>query len=213
MPSTPLSTALREGTRPEHEQAEHSGFIVELLAGRAPASHYTALAAQQHTIYSALEEVGEALADDPIAGPFFIPELVRLPSIERDLAHLIGPDWRSEVNPLPATRAYAERILAMRDWPAGFVAHHYTRYLGDLAGGQSIRATMEREYGLDARGTEFYHFADIPKVKLFRDEYRARLDAIEIDPEERERMLDEARRAFRLNQAVFEALGAATAVP
>lgn len=199
---TPLSTALRERTRTAHEDAETSPFIHELMAGKRSREDYIALAGQQYFIYQALEEVGAALADDPVVGAFIVPELARLTAIEADLDFL-RPGWREELTPLPSTVAYVARIRELVDWPAGFLAHHYTRYLGDLSGGQVIRTMLQRHYGFGAEGVEFYHFPGIPKAKVFKDEYRARLDRVVLADAELQRVLAEANAAFRCNEALF----------
>ena len=61
-------------------------------------------------------------------------------------------------------------------WPGGFVAHHYTRYLGDLSGGIFIGRVMQRRFGFDTNGIGFYLFADIADPRAFKDVYREQLD-------------------------------------
>ena len=137
----PLSAALREATAVAHERAEGSAFVADLLGGRYPLAAYTALVVQNHAIYTALEAVSAAWPGDAVAGPFLLPELVRLPSLERDLGSLLGPTWRAEAQRLvqPATVAYVDRLHEVAgSWAGGFVAHHYVRYLGDLSGGQVV---------------------------------------------------------------------------
>ena len=75
-----------------------------------------------------------------------------MPALEADLRHLIGADWRERIAPVPSTSAYAARILeaAEEGWAAGVIAHHYTRYLGDLSGGQMIARRVAKQHGLDA---------------------------------------------------------------
>ena len=203
MTDTPFSTQLRAGTADAHQQAEQSTFVADLIEGRGKAEHYTALAVQQYFVYLALEQVGEQLKDDAVAGPFFIPELLRIPSIEQDLEFLLGDNWVAQTRPLAATQDYVARIREMVEWPAGYVAHHYTRYLGDLAGGQAIRAALQSKYGFGEDGLSFYRFDGIQKVKPFRDDYRARLDGVNTDEAERAKIVEEARRVFALNAAVF----------
>jgi heme oxygenase len=87
------------------------------------------------------------------------------------------------------------------------VAHHYTRYLGDLSGGQAIGRILDREFELDGAGIAFYAFEAIPKPKPYKDAYRARLDALGLGPAEVRRVVDEVRVAFTLNQALFTELG------
>ena len=204
----PFSTVIREASRAQHEEAEGSGFGTALVEGRLRREGYAALMAQTYFVYSALEEVTAAQREDPVGGQFFLPQLFRLPSIERDLDHLIGLDWRGAITPLPSTARYADRIRSVgSSWAGGFVAHHYTRYLGDLSGGQIIRRVLHRAYGLSTDGVRFYIFDEIPKPKPFKDLYRARLDAAPWDDAERMRVVAEVQEAFRLNTALFADLG------
>ena len=130
------------------------------------------------------------------------------PAIEADLAFLIGDDWSHRITARPATTAYCDRIRAVCfDEPDGFVAHHYTRYLGDLSGGQAIGRILDRTFELDGAGIAFYAFPEIPKPKVYKDGYRARLDALGLTAEEQERVVTEVKTAFRLNQALFAELG------
>jgi heme oxygenase len=95
------------------------------------------------------------------------------------------------------------------------VAHHYTRYLGDLSGGQIIRGTAEKTWGFARKGdgVRFYVFEDVGNPAAFKREYRATLDAIAADDLERQRIVAECRNAFSLNTAVFEALADVYAQP
>ncbi len=205
-----FATRLRTGTRDAHERAEESGFVVRLIAGELDAFAHASLLAQLHPVYAALEAGAERLADDPDVAPFLHPGLVRLPAIESDLAGIVGADWRSRLPVLPTARAYAARIdRVAAEWPAGFVAHHYTRYLGDLAGGQAIRVAVRRHYGLAEDHTRFFAFDDLGPVPAFRAAYRDALEAVAWSPEEQDRAVAEAVVAFRHNLAVFESLATA----
>ena len=190
--------------------AEGSTFIAELMDGKRSRHDYAALAGQQYFVYEALERVADTLMDDPVVAPFAAPELARLAEIDADLQFLVGADWRASVVALPATLRYAERIRETAEWPGGFLAHHYTRYLGDLSGGQIIRTLLQRQFGFDADGVRFYRFAGIPKSKPFKDAYRAKLDSVPLSAEERERVVDEVASAFDLNAAMFADLERAT---
>lgn len=211
MTNAPFSQVLRDRTTSGHGNAEHSGFMHDLVGGNGTREDYVALAAQQYYIYKALEDAAQTMAQDPVAGPFVIPELARVPSIEADLAFLIGDDWAERVRPLPATQRYADRIREQGEaWSGGFVAHHYTRYLGDLSGGQIIRTLIQRQFGFDRDGVRFYLFDGIEKPKRFKDHYRELLDQAAWAEPEHERIIDEVAEAYRLNTAVFVELEEAT---
>ncbi|MCX5412980.1 heme oxygenase (biliverdin-producing) [Streptomyces sp. NBC_00059] len=208
--TTPFSTLIRTASHEQHTEAESSTFMSDMLGGRLGVDAYTRYTEQLWFVYRALEDGAQALREDPVAGPFIQPELMRRAELERDLAHLRGEGWREGLEPLPATAAYAERVAeCAREWPAGYIAHHYTRYLGDLSGGQIIRGTAEKTWGFERKGdgVRFYVFEQISNPAAFKREYRELLDAVDADDLEKQRIVDECKRAFALNTAVFRELG------
>ncbi|WP_329027433.1 biliverdin-producing heme oxygenase [Streptomyces sp. NBC_00690] len=207
---TPFSTLIRVASHEQHTEAETSSFISDLMGGRLGVDAYARYTEQLWFVYQALEEAAEALRNDPVAGPFIQPELFRTVELERDLAHMRGADWRAAASPLPATAAYAARVAeCARTWPAGYVAHHYTRYLGDLSGGQIIRDRAEKTWGFARKGdgVRFYVFESISNPAAFKRSYRELLDAVNADDLEKQRIIDECKRAFDFNGAVFRELG------
>lgn len=186
--------------------------MADLLKGEGSREDYIALVAQHYFIYDALEAAGERMQHHPVAAVFISDRLTRLPALEADLAFLLGPNWREEITALPTTRRYVERINEVgATWPGGFVAHHYTRYLGDLSGGVFIGRVMQRRFGFETNGIGFYLFDDIADPKAFKDVYREQLDAAPWDEAERERVIDEVLLAYRFNTELFEDLDRARA--
>ena len=144
---------------------------------------------------------------DPVAAVFISDKLTRLPALEADLEFLVGPDWREQIVPLPTTARYVARINQVgATWAGGFVAHHYTRYLGDLSGGLFIGRLMQRRFGFETNGIGFYLFDDIADPKAFKEVYREQLDAVPWDDAEKERVIDEVLLAYRFNTELFEDL-------
>lgn len=202
-----LSARLRDGTRAAHDRAETVSFITDLMQGRLSTAAYADLAAQQHGLYLALEGASDRWRATERGRGLVFDGLTRTPSIEADLAFLFGPGWREEIDVLPVAREYAERVAEVGDDLPRFAAHAYTRYLGDLSGGQAIKRLVQRHYGLGEEGVAFYTFETIAKPKVFKDEYRARLDALELDDAEVDAAVEEAGVAFDLSARLFAALG------
>ncbi|MFT3659886.1 MAG: biliverdin-producing heme oxygenase [Gordonia sp. (in: high G+C Gram-positive bacteria)] len=198
-----LSAAMKQGSAAEHDDAEHSEFISALLGGRINAAGYAAYLRALRTVYATLESVGRTLADDPIAGPVIDPKLDRLAALDADLEFWAPGESLDSDSAAAAT--YAAAIAESAAWGGTYLAHHYTRYLGDLSGGQAVGTLLNRAFDLGGRGLAFYDFAEIGKNKPYKDVYREKLDALgaPLSPEERLRVVDEVRRAFRLNQALF----------
>ncbi len=204
---TTISQRLRAATADAHERAENAAFIDDLLSGRLDAGEYGRLASQLYFVYSALEQVGDSLVGNPIADAVLDDRLPRSARLRSDL-HALGVDPET-ITPLPAVNRYVDAIEATRTDPARYVAHHYTRYLGDLSGGQVVAHRMREHYGLDASTLSFYVFDGIDKLKRYKDAYRERIDALSIDESGVERLVAEAICAFELNQALFVELDAA----
>ncbi|MEU8263406.1 biliverdin-producing heme oxygenase [Micromonospora sp. NPDC048999] len=205
-PDTAFSARLRAETREAHQTAESQRYISALTAGELGVAGYTTLVVQHYVIYEALESVAEMMRHDPLVGPFVDDALTRLPALAKDLQFLLGPDWRQRIEPTPATTAYAARINAVCASAPHFIAHHYTRYLGDLSGGRHIGRCVSRYYGITGdAGAAFYRFDEITDPKSYKETYRARLDALALalDAAGRTDLLDEVLVAYRHNTAVF----------
>jgi heme oxygenase len=201
-----LSVAMRRGSQAEHQEAEDTAFMAELLAGRVDERGYAAYLLRLRVVYATIEDIVAAHHDDPAVAAVADPALERLAAIDADLDHWSGDGDRTVES--PAADAYRQRLVdAAAEWPTLLVAHHYTRYLGDLSGGQAIGRILDRTFGLDGAGVAFYDFPEIEKPKLYKDGYRARLDALGLDGQQQERVVAEVRTAFRLNQALLAELG------
>ena len=204
-----FSDTIRSATFGDHERAAVSGFMAALFGRDLPLSAYRQMVAEHHYAYTVLEGSGDALVDHPVAGPFVDEALRRLPALEADLVSLAGADWRDELVPCAATVAYCERMSEVCvASPERFVAHHYTRYMGDLSGGQMIGELARDVYGLaPGAGAAFYEFPGIADTFAYKEGYRRRLDTAAWSPDERDALLDEVRIAYGLNTDVFADLG------
>lgn len=211
----PFSVVVRESSWSDHSDSEGASFMEEIMRGRGSLQDYIDLVAQHYYMYEALEAAAARFAADPDFAPFHRRELERMPALEADLAHLVGDDWRDRIRAVPATEAYAARIreVAEEGWIAGVVAHHYTRYLGDLSGGQMIAKRVAKQHELDRDGVAFYDFSELGSLTDFKNGYRSALDGLGegLDDAEKARMLDEVRAAYGFNTAVFVDLGRAKA--
>jgi heme oxygenase len=200
-PVRPLSVAMKEGSTAEHDAAEQSPFVSELLAGRVNEQGYADYLLQLRAVYGALEDAVRARRDDPLVAVVYDPALERSTAIDADLQHWLPGSVREVES--PAAQAYRARVSGA-SWGGALVAHHYTRYLGDLSGGQAIGKVLDRTFGLGGVGLAFYKFP--MRAKPYKDSYRARLDGLGLDADQIDRAVDEVKVAFGLNQALFDEL-------
>jgi heme oxygenase len=193
----PFSSTLRERTCKAHTEAEHSTYMTALVGGRVTTIGLAALLSRLLPVYETLEVAAERWIDDPRIGQFVRSELHRTARLRADLEHLTGC---VDVPVTPASVAYAARVEQVgRSSGPAFVAHHYTRYLGDLSGGQVIRVALERNLGVaDGSGASFFAFPGVRGGAL-KQQYRNWLDETPFTHAEREELIEEALVAYRLN--------------
>lgn len=205
--SSNLATKLREGTKKSHTMAENVGFIKCYLKGTVEKTSYRKLVSNLYFVYSAMEEEMERHRNHPIVSQIYFPELNRKNSLEQDLAFYYGSNWRSQVQPSPAAEAYVKRIQEVSATaPELLVAHSYTRYLGDLSGGQILRGITERAMNLNGEGVAFYTFEHIDNEKEFKAKYRQAMNDLPVDEATADRIVDEANDAFGMNMNMFKEL-------
>lgn len=204
-PDEPLSVAVRTGSRGAHTAAESTPFLQALVSGAAGPADYRRYLLALQVVYRALEAHLRAQRSHPAVAAVWDPALERALSLEADLGWWPG----DEDHPVrsPALEAYVERLGEAAAQPELLVAHHYTRYLGDLAGGQAIARALRQAYRLAGEGLAFYSFPEVRSVVGYRQAYRARLDALPLTSGQRQRVVEEVRTAFALNTAVFTELG------
>lgn len=107
------------------------------------------------------------------------------------------------------TKPYVDRIheVGEKD-PVLLVAHSYTRYMGDLSGGQILKKVAQRALKLPStgEGLNFYQFEGIHSHKGFKQLYRSRMNELELDAETKDRIVEESNQAFGFNMMVRKLL-------
>ncbi|NEO71486.1 heme oxygenase (biliverdin-producing) [Moorena sp. SIO3H5] len=206
--STNLATKLREGTKKSHTMAENVGFVKCFLKGTVEKTSYRKLVSNLYFVYSAMEEEMERHREHPILSKIYFQELNRKKTLEQDLCYYFGSNWQEKVVPSVAAKEYVQRIKDMSEKePELLVAHSYTRYLGDLSGGQILKKIAQRGMNLsDGQGTAFYEFKQIPDEKAFKANYRQAMDELPIDNATADRIVEEANAAFDMNMKMFQEL-------
>ncbi|MEA5582716.1 heme oxygenase (biliverdin-producing) [Nodularia harveyana UHCC-0300] len=206
--SSNLASKLRVGTKKAHTMAENVGFVKCFLKGVVEKNSYRKLVGNFYFIYSAMEEEMEKHSQHPIIGKINFTQLNRKHTLEQDLSYYFGANWREEVKLSPAGTAYVQRIREISQTePELLIAHSYTRYLGDLSGGQILKNIAVTAMNLsEGEGTAFYEFADITDEKAFKAKYRQTLDELPIDDATGDRIVEEANAAFGMNMKMFQEL-------
>ena len=199
---------LKEGTKKSHSAAENTTFVKSFLRGVVNKESYRALVNDLYFVYCALEEEVSNLKDHPVIGNLQLSDLERRDALEMDLRYYYGPIWRSLIKPSEACERYVNRIREVaKNEPELLVGHHYTRYLGDLSGGQILKGIAQKALELgDGQGLKFYDFEKIDDTKAYKAGYRGILNDLPIDQHQADAIIVEANYAFRLNMYMFDTL-------
>ena len=183
-----LGKALDLGTRKSHSIAENTAFITGFFRGLSTRDSFTDLVTSFYFIYKAMEFNFEKTTDERVRA-LDLPELRRLQALQEDMRYFhpalvaeqnvaatadadtfAGAVARAGIMPSEVTKRYVERIHRVaREEPYLLIAHQYTRYLGDLFGGQMMGGMARRSLKLPReKGTAFYGFKMIPTLGLIR---------------------------------------------
>ena len=209
-PPAGLARRLRDTTHTRHRAAESAPFMAALLRGEIDRAAYADYLSNLHAIYDALESALAAHRSEPAFAPFDFPALRRAPVLGADL-HALG---FAPAALRPATQRYVERLQrAAQAQPWRLLGHAYVRYLGDLHGGQLMRRIVAGALQLDAQATTFYDFGDEARVRELIAQFRAALDALPLDPAQRDDLVDEACWAFDQHRLLFDELAYALPKP
>ncbi|XP_042360165.1 heme oxygenase 1a [Plectropomus leopardus] len=204
-----LSEQIKAATKENHVRAENTQLMLSYQKGQITLPQYKVLLCSLYQIYKVLEEELDRNCSHPAVAPIYFPqELARLESLESDLEHFLGSDWRKKVIVPAATHRYEQRLRQLgKESPELLVAHAYTRYLGDLSGGQVLGKITQKSLGLSSKdGLSFFSFPGVSSPNRFKQLYRSRMNSIELTAQQRAALLQEAVDAFESNIQVFDDL-------
>ena len=200
-----FSVDLKEGTKESHSAAENTKFVASFLRGVVDYEEYRKLLTNFYYVYDTMEQrIRET--EDPMVQAIRSESLERKEGIERDLEYYYGADWKEKQIPSDACNKYCHRINEIaEESPYLLVAHHYTRYIGDLSGGKILKEITARVLKPPAgKGLDFYEFPSIPDAKMFKQNYRACLDNLGTTVPQENALIAEANYAFELNMNMFD---------
>ena len=205
-----LAGQLREGTKKSHTMAENTGFVACFLKGVVEKKSYRKLISDLYFVYSAMEEEIERLVLDnhPVVKFIGFKELFRKETLENDLKYYYGDNWIKQIQISDSAQSYVDRIrYVAKESPELLVGHHYTRYIGDLSGGQILKKIAKKALNIEGnQGLDFYEFSMIDDEKKFKKSYSDILNNLPINQDIANKIIDEANQAFIYNMKMFKEL-------
>ena len=204
---------MKDGTAVAHEAAESVHFVKNFIRGKIDRNLYALLVAQLFHVYTKMEDALDEQAPLHFAQCHYPKELRRTQALQEDVDF-----WHTTSKPpiSEATQDYIDRLEYLsKEKPLLLLSHAYTRYLGDLSGGKVLARVARRALDLskDDAGLAFYHLEHVQSFKLFKDQYRSSLNALHLNDEQINDVVQEANVAFLLNMRLFEELDVLDNIP
>lgn len=201
-----LSKMLHQSVMESHKLLEESAFARSLSQGTVDLTRYGMYLADLFVIYQELETQLAQFKHTDQLGALYIPPLFRSASLLDDMTYFnVAPESAGA-----AAREYQSRLREIGETaPHLLIAHAYTRYLGDLFGGQIVKNKLEERFG---GGTRFYHFEDLAEAyslqhaQRFVTPFRKILDALPLTAREADEVVAEAVKAFEMHNPLFREL-------
>lgn len=207
---------LRTSTRDWHDALEATPFASAMIAGTLPAERYVGQLAAYRVVLEALEgelaRVTDASAGGSSAtGPVWSSDLVKLPLVERDLAHF------ANLGTLPGPWAAPEADAFAADIRRHAAASDLPTLLGFLyvMEGSTLGALVLHPYVTDAYrlpgtdGVAYYTSGDRDRWARFT----ARMNQAFTGPEAQDQVIAAAHSAYRHAAAIIGALSVGLSPP
>lgn len=201
--------AMYQRTRTLHLEAERSGVLADILRGAASREGYVLLLRNLFAAYQQLEKGLAQHVRMPALARLGAYRLDRAGAIASDLSALCGPDWQQHVPLLPEGQSYADRLRTAAEADGSLlIAHAYTRYLGDLSGGQIVQRILANSIGLRPNQLSHYDFSNFADPASLKAAYRAALEYAGARVADPVAVIEESAVAFQHNIALSVAVKA-----
>lgn len=202
---TPFIDRMKEETLEAHDESKDSGFAVTIMSGEWSPLAFVEWQRALYPVYNTLETVLKKNRKDPILSIFDHRKLDRSERILHDLA-TYGVDPVLDPSPLPCVQDYVACVADTDGSTPRVLAYHYTRYMGDMIGGQVIARSMKEKYGMSDDSLTCYDFKELGDLHHYRKNYKILIELLPWSDEEREQFVDEIKTAYKINAVLFEQL-------
>eukprot|EP01134_Creolimax_fragrantissima_P006644 CFRG6644T1 len=219
-----LSDQLKLYTRDVHRQVEQHDFARRILKGTITPQEMLAYLTALYHVYDRMENLLDRICGNKnISAMRFSTELYRKDALARDIQYftrLISkvngknkPNWMdtSALKPSPSAQEYVARLEeALSEDPVLLCSHVYTRYLGDLSGGQILSRKITKQFNGQSstpsigKGVDFYLFPNVENTIEFKKLFKSNLDMMVLTPSQIEGILNEAELSFELTEKIFD---------
>lgn len=209
MADVPLTDRMRRSTRTVHDTSDKL-VGVKLAVAFTDRQLYGTAISFFYYIFQQIEIALERNIDHEHIAPFadLLPQCARTAGFEKDLEYYLGEDYLDRISPTPAVAMYLKHLNHIEDSnPTLLLAYMYHMYMAILAGGQIIKKMARRTMNLPKdQGTALLDVAQGVNRGILRKRIKERLNALVLDKEMEQALLDESSVLFALNNKVVAGL-------
>lgn len=202
---TPFIDRMKEETLEAHDESKDSGFAVTIMSGEWSPLAFVEWQRALFPVYNTLETILKKNRKDPILSIFDHRKLDRSERILHDLS-TYDVDPIADPSPLPCVQDYVACVAATDGSTPRVLAYHYTRYMGDMIGGQVIARSMKEKYGMSEDSLTCYDFSELGDLHHYRKNYKILIELLPWSDQEREDFVDEIKTAYQINAVLFQEL-------
>ncbi|KAK7078857.1 heme oxygenase (decycling) 1 [Halocaridina rubra] len=155
-----------------------------------------------------------------LIGDLDIPGMRRVEAFEKDLTYYMGIDWQKDYTPRDSVVEYLKHLEKIENEnPYYLTAYIYHLYMGLLSGGQILRRKrvllqklkFSRKDSTEGMAVTEISGGTVASIKKQMTEAMNHI-AAELDEEERQRLLEESKMVFILNNKIVHTIQGAGAV-
>lgn len=169
---------LKQDTAKLHSIAERAGLNKKIFDGSLTREQFSNYLISKLHVYSALENAILLNKNNPSVSKIYMPELERRGHILNDLK-LILSELPKEFPILSTTQSYVYHLNKLaQSSPELLIAHSYTNYLAELAGGSMIKEILINKYGYKNSELSIFNFEGVSDFKSFQSKYHQLMNEI-----------------------------------
>ncbi|KAG7165747.1 Heme oxygenase 1-like [Homarus americanus] len=155
-----------------------------------------------------------------LIGELDIPGMRRTEAFEKDLCYYLGNDWKNGYTPRESVCQYLKHLEKIEEEnPYFLMSYIYHLYMGLLSGGQILRRkkvlleklTFSRKDTVEGMAVTEIADGSVSKIKRQMTESMNQI-AGEMDEDTRQRLMDESKMVFILNNRMVHSIEGAGAV-
>lgn len=198
-----FSLRLKNETAKLHSIAENAEFNKKIFKGNLTKEDYCFYLMNKYHIYSALEIAVLENKNNPAISKLYMPELERKRHIHNDIRSILKNI--PEVFPMiSSTKSYVYHLNKLsQKAPELLIAHTYTNYLAEMAGGVVIKRILISKHGFKESELSLYNFIDLDKFSEFRTKYLSLINEIVVDDHLEDAFIEESKLSYIFSTVIL----------